>query len=80
MQQHYLKYTLASPSSHSFMQNKFYIADKLSCTTTTFTTITNAGAFEEILVFYKVSVIVLIVHKSIFQVLLNCERPYFEQI
>lgn len=52
----------ASPSSsyHSFMQNKF-IADKLYFTTTTFTT-TNAVAFEEILVFYKVSVIILVVH------------------
>lgn len=61
------------------MQNKF-IVDKLYFTTTTFTTTTNAGAFEEILVFYKVSVIILIVHKSIFQVLLNCERPHFELI
>lgn len=62
MQQHNLKYMTASPSSsyHSFMQNKF-IADKLYFTTTTFTT-TNAVAFEEILVFYKVSVIILVVH------------------
>lgn len=72
MQQHYLKYMPASPSSsHTFMQSKFYTADKLHFTTTTFTTTTNAGAFEEILVFYKVSVIILIVHESIFQVLLT---------
>lgn len=58
-----------SPSSfsHSFIQNKL-IADKLYFTTTT---TTNAGAFEEILVFYKISVIILVGHKSIFQILLN---------
>lgn len=55
MQQYNLKYMPASPSfsSHSFMQEKI-IADRLYFTTTAFTTTTNAGAFEEISVFYKV--------------------------
>lgn len=56
MQQYNMKYKPASLSfsSHSFMQNKF-VADKLYFTTTTFTTTTtNAAAFEDIFVFYKV--------------------------
>lgn len=61
-----------SPYSHSFILNNF-TADKLYFTTT-------AGIFEEILVFYKVSVIILIVHRGIIQMLFNCERPYLELI
>lgn len=63
----------ASPSySHSFILSKF-IADKLD-----FTTI--KGVFEEILLFYKISVIIPIVHKGIIQVLFNCEWPNLELI
>jgi len=39
-----------------------------------------AGVFEGILVFYKVSVIILIVQRGIIQMLFNCERPHLELI
>lgn len=69
MQQNNLKYMPASLSfsSHSFMQNKF-IADKLHFTTTTFTTTTtNAGAFEDIFVFYKVWTSFLLFTRAFFK-------------
>lgn len=56
----------------SFILNKF-IAEKLY-----FTTIT--GVFDKIPLFYKVLVIILIVHRGIIQMLFNCERPYLELI
>lgn len=57
---------------HSLILNEF-IAEKSYFTTTT-------GIFNKIPLFYKVLVIILIVHRGIIQMVFNCERPYLELI